>query len=69
MDPKKIEFNRNFANKLWNSARFILGNLKDVSADEWDALAVTQPMSDAEIAKLPLPERSVIRTATVGIAN
>ena len=28
LDPKRIEANRNFANKLWNSARFIASNLK-----------------------------------------
>ena len=27
LDPRRMEANRNFANKLWNSARFILGNL------------------------------------------
>ena len=28
LDPKRVEANRNFANKLWNSARFILSNLQ-----------------------------------------
>lgn len=32
LDPKRIESNRNFANKLWNSARFILSNLQVDSA-------------------------------------
>eukprot|EP00287_Rhodomonas_sp_CCMP768_P029169 CAMPEP_0202855776 /NCGR_PEP_ID=MMETSP1389-20130828/91685_1 /ASSEMBLY_ACC=CAM_ASM_000865 /TAXON_ID=302021 /ORGANISM="Rhodomonas sp., Strain CCMP768" /LENGTH=906 /DNA_ID=CAMNT_0049534399 /DNA_START=24 /DNA_END=2745 /DNA_ORIENTATION=+ len=60
LDPKRIEANRNFANKLWNSARFILGNLKDLSEDERRALAVQGPMSEADMASLAVPERYAV---------
>ena len=42
----KVQANRNFANKLWNTARFILMGLSELSADERAALAVTEPMSE-----------------------
>uniref|UniRef100_A0A0C3SYX1 valine--tRNA ligase n=1 Tax=Guillardia theta (strain CCMP2712) TaxID=905079 RepID=A0A0C3SYX1_GUITC len=45
LDPKRIESNRNFANKLWNCARFIMGNLKDISEEERQSMAVTKPMT------------------------
>jgi len=60
LDPKKIEYNRNFANKLWNSARFILGNCKDVSPKEWEELAVKGAMTAEDIAALPLPEKYIV---------
>jgi len=60
LDPKRVEANRNFANKLWNSARFILGNLKDLAPADADALAVTAPMGAEELAALPLPERYIV---------
>ncbi len=33
---KKVEANRNFANKIWNATRFILGKLEDISPPEQD---------------------------------
>jgi len=60
LDPKRVEANRNFANKLWNSARFILGNLKDLSPSEKAALAVTGPMTSEELSQLALPERYIV---------
>ncbi len=60
LDPKRIESNRNFANKLWNSARFILSNLKDLTEEERADLAVTGPMSQEEMSKLAMPERYIV---------
>ena len=56
----KVQANRNFANKLWNTARFLILGMKELSASERQALAVTAPMSAADMAVLPLPERWVV---------
>jgi len=60
LSMEKVESNRNFANKLWNAGRFILGNLKDLPAEERAALAVRGPMSAEELAALPLPEQHIV---------
>jgi valyl-tRNA synthetase len=31
LDPRRLEGARNFANKIWNAARFIVGNLEDAT--------------------------------------
>jgi valyl-tRNA synthetase len=33
LDPRRLEGARNFANKVWNAARFVVTNLDDASAD------------------------------------
>lgn len=40
---------RFFANKLWNAGRFLLGNLKEMSPADREALAVSGPMSALEV--------------------
>ncbi len=57
---EKVMANRNFANKLWNTARFIVMGLQQLPAAERAALAVTEPMGAVEMAALPLPERWVL---------
>ena len=39
LNEQKLEASRNFANKLWNAARFVVSNLEDASGlDGWDDL-------------------------------
>jgi len=38
----RIESNRNFANKMWNAARFVVGNLESGEVSEPDAAALTR---------------------------
>eukprot|EP00178_Gracilaria_changii_P026893 TRINITY_DN831_c0_g1_i1.p1 TRINITY_DN831_c0_g1~~TRINITY_DN831_c0_g1_i1.p1 ORF type:complete len:996 (-),score=143.99 TRINITY_DN831_c0_g1_i1:4264-7251(-) len=61
LSNEKIESNRNFANKLWNASRFIIGNLDSISDHERRQLS-TIAVSDFgnEIADLPLPERYIL---------
>ncbi|MGD8791194.1 MAG: valine--tRNA ligase [Anaerolineae bacterium] len=33
LDPRRLEGARNFANKIWNAARFVVSNLEDATAD------------------------------------
>ncbi|NLG52065.1 MAG: valine--tRNA ligase [Chloroflexi bacterium] len=33
LSPARVESNRNFANKIWQAARFVLGNLEDRAAE------------------------------------
>ena len=56
----KVQANRNFANKLWNTARFIVLGLDGLSDAELTKLAVTGPMGADELADMPLPERHII---------
>ena len=36
LNEQKLEASRNFANKLWNAARFVMGNLRDgATPDDW----------------------------------
>jgi valyl-tRNA synthetase len=60
LSMEKVEANRNFANKLWNTGRFIVLGLDGLEESEKAALAVRKPVSAAELAALPLPERWVI---------
>ena len=67
---EKVQANRNFANKLWNTGRFIVLGLDTLSEAERQELAVRGPVTAEELASLPLPERWVISrchqlTATV----
>jgi len=56
----KVTANRNFANKLWNTARFLLIGLEALSPEQRQAMAVARPMGAAEMSGLALPERWVV---------
>ena len=57
LSMEKITANRNFANKLWNTGRFLLIGLQELPQEEVQKLAVTGPMGQQELDAMPLPER------------
>ena len=47
LNEQKLEASRNFANKLWNAARFVVSNLEDASGlDDWDCLGFLSHRED-----------------------
>lgn len=61
LSNEKVESNRNFANKLWNASRFVIGNLNEISDEERRYLAQVA-ISDFgnSYSSLQLPERYII---------
>lgn len=61
LSNEKVEANRNFANKLWNASRYIIGNLKDISDVERRELSqIGTPDFSVSLDSLDLPERYII---------
>ncbi len=52
---EKLEMSRNFANKIWNAARFVLMNIDDA-----DKQAIQSGLEDLSADKLSLPDRWVL---------
>jgi len=47
LGSQKLEASRNFANKLWNAARFVVGNMEEgVRANDVQSLRPTLPLED-----------------------
>ena len=58
---EKIEANRNFANKIWNSCKFVTNNaLREADETEIEQLGVTGPIGKEEFDNLLLPERYIV---------
>merc|ERR1712176_1402894 len=61
LNMEKIEANRNFANKIWNSCKFVTSNaLREADETEIDQLGVTGPIGKEEFDNLLLPERHIV---------
>ena len=59
-DPEKTEFGRNFANKIWNAARFALMNL---GADPLTPWSPDSRSANADRPALALPDRWILSRA------
>lgn len=67
---EKIEANRNFANKLWNSCKFVSSNaLKDADEAEIAELGVSGAMGSEEFDKLLLPEKYIVSKCHTLVAS
>lgn len=61
LSNEKVEANRNFANKLWNASRYIVGNLEGIDEDEKKYLAKLTLGGFEEVqGSLALPERYIV---------
>jgi valyl-tRNA synthetase len=63
LSMEKVESNRNFVNKLWNSCRYTLTNLDGISDIERRLLAtiaISEFGSESRVSALRLPERYII---------
>ncbi len=54
LNMERVESNRNFANKLWNTARFTLHNVKDAGIFD------VRTLSEEHFGTLPLAERWIL---------
>ena len=67
-DPDKTEFGRNFANKIWNAARFALMHLGD-QIDPWAAPSEQTPTPDPRPPSSLLPDRWILSRLQATIAD
>lgn len=56
----RVNSNRNFTNKLWNAGKFILFQLENVLAAEWQQLAAADFSSSSSWCNLALSDRWII---------
>ncbi len=56
----RVLSSRNFANKLWNAGKFILGGLDGARDAEWASLAAADFGGQGTLVGLPLAERWIL---------
>ena len=59
---ERVTANRNFTNKLWNAAKFVLLNLEGVDDAEWEELGAADFSQPESIQGLPLAEAWIVST-------
>lgn len=60
LNLERVTANRNFTNKLWNAAKFILMNLEEVSDDDWSQLAAADFSTQESLSGLKLADAWII---------
>lgn len=71
LDRRRFEEFKNFANKVWNGARFVLLNLCDNEAQQQSGLSSEELMKGIDTSLLTLEDRWILLTLnkTVGAVN
>jgi valyl-tRNA synthetase len=59
LSEKRMESSRNFANKIWNAARFLLGRMETAKVEPWlpDSLETFLPQPCADTLEVPVEDR------------
>jgi valyl-tRNA synthetase len=59
LTPERMESARNFANKIWNAARFLFMNMETSGVEPWtpDLRQPYRPEADSETLEVPLEDR------------
>jgi valyl-tRNA synthetase len=60
LNLERVTANRNFTNKLWNAAKFILMNLEEVSDEDWSHLAAADFSTQDSLSGLKLADAWII---------
>lgn len=56
----RVTSSRNLTNKIWNAAKFVQFGTQDLSQEEYQALGRASFCDQAEVDRLPLPERWIV---------
>jgi valyl-tRNA synthetase len=60
LSPKRFEAARNFANKIWNAARFVISNLSDLPAGSTAAASLIEGNASLSTLELQLADRWIL---------
>ncbi|CEM07065.1 unnamed protein product [Vitrella brassicaformis CCMP3155] len=71
LQMERVEANRNFANKLWNVGRYVFTQLEGLDDAERSRLveSLEGPITEDEVAALPLPDRHIVSMCHVLIED
>ena len=67
LTESRMESARNFANKIWNAARFLFGNMEKSGVEPWapDPRSPYRPEADASTLEVPLEDRWIFSAGSV----
>lgn len=60
LSMERVTANRNFTNKLWNAAKYVLLMLQKADEKEWEELKSVDFSTPESIASLPLAEKWIV---------
>ena len=60
LSMERVTANRNFTNKLWNAAKYVLLMVQKADEKEWEGLKSVDFSTPESIASLPLAEKWIV---------